>query len=211
MFERFRKVSYRIALLVIATALVGTVLLTTSTPASAHCDSEQGPVAAAARKALETGDVSLISPYVQPEYEKELAAAFKQSRAVRAQGGQSKSLAEQYFVETAIRLHRLGEGAAYIGMTDEATPDSIVTADAAMTSGSMAEVNEMLSHAIAEGVEAKYHAVVEAREKAEKLGTVEAHRERVEAELIFEKYVYELYTAATAANPHAEGAEGHAH
>lgn len=208
MFERFRKVSYRAALMVIATALVGTALLSTSTPAQAHCDSEQGPVAAAARQALETGDVKLISPYVQPEYEKELSAALKQSVAVRRQGGQSKTLADQYFVETAIRLHRLGEGAPYTGMTDEATPDSIVAADKAMSSGSMTEVNEMLSHAFAEGLEVKYHAVVEARENAEKLGTVEAHRERVEAELMFEKYVYELYTAASSTEALTEG---HAH
>jgi hypothetical protein len=49
-----------------------------------------------------------------------------------------------------------------------------------------------------DGVQSKFDAVVEARAVAAKEGTVEANRERVEAELAFEKYVDELYKVATA-------------
>ncbi len=41
--------------------------------------------------------------------------------------------------------------------------------------------------------------------------TVEAQRERVEAELIFEQYVYELYTTALGQTLHTEGGEAHSH
>ena len=174
-------------------------------PAQAHCDSEQGPVAAAAHQALEQGNVNLILPYVQPESEKELLAAFKQTLEVRRAGGSAKELADRYFIETAIRLHRAGEGAPYTGVTDETTPKAILTADQAMATGSLEQTYKLLDQQIKKGIQEKYEAVVKARAEAEELGTVEAHRERVEAELIFEKYIYELSTLASAAQPPAEG------
>jgi hypothetical protein len=174
-------------------------------PAQAHCDSEKGPVVAAAHQALEKGDVKLILPYVQADSEKELTAAFKETQMVRKTGGKTMELADRYFIETAVRLHRAGEGAAYNGVTDENTPESILVADKAMASGSLDETYKLLDQLVQTGVQEKYEAVVKAREEAAHLGTVEAHRERVEAELMFEKYVYELYGSATAANPHAEG------
>lgn len=174
-------------------------------PAQAHCDSEQGPVATAAHEALEKKDVKLILPYVQPESEVELTAAFKQALEVRKAGGSAKELADRYFVETAIRLHRQGEGAPYTGVTDETTPESILVADKAMATGSLDETYKLLDQAMKKGIQEKYEAVLHAREEAEKLNTVEAHRERVEAELMFEKYIYELFTLASAAEPPAEG------
>lgn len=174
-------------------------------PAQAHCDSEQGPVATAAHQALEKKDVKLVLPYVQPEAETELIAAFKQAVEVRKTGGSAKELADRYFIETAIRLHRTGEGAPYVGVTDESTPKAILVADKAMASGSLDETYKLLDQEMKKGIQGKYEAVVKARAEAEKLGTVEAHRERVEAELVFEKYVYELFTMASAAQPPAEG------
>lgn len=174
-------------------------------PARAHCDSEQGPVAAAAHQALEKKDVKLILPYVQPDSETELTAAFRQAVEVRKSGGSARELADRYFVETAVRLHREGEGAPYTGVTDETTPKAILVADRSMATGSLDETYKLLDGLIQSGVQEKYDAVLKARAEAERLGTVEAHRERVEAELIFEKYIYELSTLAAAAEPHAEG------
>jgi len=194
--------------LAIAGVLIAGILLSALAiprPAQAHCDSEKGPVATAAHQALEKGDVKLILPYVQADSEKELTAAFKETQAVRKTGGKTMELADRYFIETAIRLHRAGEGAAYNGVTDETTPESILVADKAMASGSLDETYKMLDQLIQKGVQEKYEAVVKAREEAAHLGTVEAHRERVEAELMFEKYIYELSTLAAAAEPPAEG------
>jgi hypothetical protein len=193
------------ALLTVLVAGVLVAALTTARPAQAHCDSEQGPVATAAHQALEKGDVKLILPYVKPEAENELIAAFKQSLAVRRTGGEARNLADRYFIETAVRLHRAGEGAPYTGVTDESTPKAILIADKAMASGSLDETYKLLDQAIENGLHEKFEAVVKARKEAEELGTVEAHRERVEAELIFEKYVYEIFTLASSELPHTEG------
>jgi hypothetical protein len=206
------KASFKRITILLVIGVVAISAFAAVTPASAHCDSEKGPVAQAAVKALESNNVKLVLPYVQPDSEAELTAAFKHVMEVRKQGGTSKELADRYFMETAIRLHRLGEGASYEGMTQEAVPAAILTADKAMASGSLDPVYKMLDETIRKGVQEKYQAVVKAREEAAKLGTVEAYREQAEAELIFEKYIYELYGAASAAQPHGEGAAtGHAH
>ena len=106
-----------------------------------------------------------------------------------------------------MRLHRQGEGAAYTGLKDEPVPASIQAADKAMQTGSLAGVTQLLNEAVKQGLAEKYDAVLKARANAKKLGTVEAYREQAEAELIFEKYVYGLYSSAISAEVHSEGAE----
>ena len=175
-------------------------------PAEAHCDSRNGPVVAAARKALDSGNVKVVLPYVKPEAEAELTAVFKQTLAVRKLGEQAKAVADEYFFETVVRLHRVGEGAPYTGLTDEPTDPAIAAADQALASGSLKQVNTLLNRTISQGLTEQYQAVVVAREHAAKEKTVEAERERVEAELAFEKYVFALSQAALGAAPHVEGA-----
>ena len=201
------KLSKRSSLAVLLALLVGVVIVSLAIPrpAAAHCDSEKGPVATAAHQALESGNVKLVLPYVPAASEKELTAAFTQAREVRRAGGTAAQLADRYFIETAIRLHRAGEGAPYNGVTDEATPKAILLADKAMATGSLDEVYKFLDQEMKNGIQEKYDAVVKARKEAAQLGTVEANRERVEAELIFEKYIYEIYLQASADAPPAEG------
>ena len=208
-FRKLNRSVVRISIAVLALAAVLVAVLGFPGNSQAHCDSVQGPVVAAARQALETGDVNQILPYIQAEQEAELTAVFQQTLQVRSLSSEAQTLADRYFFETAVRLHREGEGAAYTGLKDEEVPLIIQAADEAIVSGDLAEVNEMLSKSIDKGVELKYKAVVEARKHAEKEGTVEAHRELVEAQLMFEKYLYELQNLATGSEVPAEG--GHSH
>jgi hypothetical protein len=184
--------------------------------AKAHCDSVQGPVVAAARAALEDKDVKLVLPYIQADAEAELTAAFKHTLAVRALGPEAKKLADHYFFETTVRLHRMGEGAAYTGLVEGAIEDpALLAADAVLEGGDLDAMQALLGQAVQEGVAARYAAVQEAREHAAHTGTVAADRERVEAELGFEKYVYAIYTAAINEIEHtaeaAPGASVHQH
>ena len=191
--------------------LLGAVLmlvLAPGTTAQAHCDSRKGPVATAAVKALETGDVTVILPYVAPESEAELEDAFAQALEVRALGGNAQALADEYFIETAVRLHREGEGAPYTGLSEEDVPEAITLADEAMESGSLDAIYTYMDTQMRAGVAEHYQEVIEAREHAEAEGSVEANRERVEAELGFEKYVYNLYLTLTSPVSH-EGAGQH--
>jgi hypothetical protein len=183
-------------------------------PAQAHCDSINGPVVNAARASLDSGEVRHVLAYVQPEHEAELTTAFNQALSVRALGGQAQEMADMYFFETAVRLHRAGEGAAYTGLDFETDHGrALEAAGEALSGGSLDGVSALLDGALREGLAHRWEAVQEARSKEAAEGTLEAARERAEAELLFEKYVYGLYGAATGEALHGEGGgqqNGHA-
>ena len=74
-----------------------------------HCDSLDGPVVTAARQALDERDVAIVLPYVPAHAEAEIAAAFQQVLPIRATSGSVGDLADRWFFETVVRLHRAGE------------------------------------------------------------------------------------------------------
>jgi hypothetical protein len=76
-----------------------------------HCDSLDGPVVTAAHRALDQGDVAIVLPYVPAHAEAEVTAAFLQVLPIRASSGSASELADRWFYETVVRLHRAGEGA----------------------------------------------------------------------------------------------------
>lgn len=80
-----------------------------------HCDSMDGPVVAAARKALEKEDVNLILPYVQENASEDVKSAFAKPLRARKADPAAREVADLYFYETAVRLHA-GEGAPYTGL-----------------------------------------------------------------------------------------------
>ena len=86
--------------------------------ASAHCDTLDGPVVKTAAKALETGKVAPVLAWVKAEDEAAIKTAFAETLAVRKLGPAAKELADRYFFETAVRLHRAGEGASYTGLVE---------------------------------------------------------------------------------------------
>src|SRR5512139_4130465 len=81
-----------------------------------HCDTRDGPVVKAAIKALEIGNVNLVLIWVPKEAEKELKEAFEKTLRARKQGKDAMVVADDWFFETAIRLHRAGEGAPFTGL-----------------------------------------------------------------------------------------------
>lgn len=82
----------------------------------AHCDGIDGPVVGAAQKALETANVNLVLIWVQKQDEPAMRKAFEKTLAVRKLGSSAKELADLYFFETLVRVHRAGEGAPYTGL-----------------------------------------------------------------------------------------------
>jgi hypothetical protein len=176
--------------------------------AQAHCDAVDGPVAAAARKALDTKNVNLILPYAPAEAEPELIAAFEQTVIVRGKGAEAKALADRYFMETAVRLHRAGEKAPYTGLQPAGRDfgPAIPAAEKALESGRLDLLVTLLSQELSHGLaERLQHAIAKkaaTKEPATKAG-VQAARERVSAEFDFIGYAERLYLA-TKGGGHAE-------
>ena len=81
-----------------------------------HCYSLDGPVVTAAARALQSGNVELVLPYVHPDGEAELREAFARVVPLRAGGDGTGALADRWFYETVVRVHRAGEGAPYTGL-----------------------------------------------------------------------------------------------
>lgn len=81
-----------------------------------HCDTMDGPVVAAARKALEAQDVNFALAYVPASGEAEVRLAFENVLRAREAAPAAREVADLYFFETVVRIHRAGEGAPYTGL-----------------------------------------------------------------------------------------------
>ncbi len=87
---------------------IGLLCTALSKNAFAHCDTLDGSVVQTARIALEKGDVTPLLKWVHADDEKEIRVAFQKTLAVRAKGAAAKELADMYFFETLVRIHRAG-------------------------------------------------------------------------------------------------------
>jgi hypothetical protein len=129
-----------------------------ATPAPAHCDGLDGPVVTAARRALEARDPNPVLIWVRPSDEAEVRAAFNHAIAVRRLGPEARALADRFFFETVVRLHRAGEGAPYRGLQPAGRDlgPAIPLADRAVASGSDREVTQFISQEVARGISDRF-------------------------------------------------------
>lgn len=175
--------------------------------ALAHCDTASGPVIPEAKAALEKGDVTPILKWVKKDNEAEIRAAFAKAVTVRSKGPEARELADQYFLETLVRLHRAGEGAPYTGIKDDPVEPIVALADKALADGSPDEMIKKMTGHIAHAIQEKFNKALEAKKNKDK--SVEAGREYVEAYVIYMHYVEGIHTAVmSAGGHHAEAGAG---
>lgn len=172
--------------------------------ALAHCDSMDGPVVTEARAALEKGDVTPLLKWVQPEHESEIRAAFQRTLTVRGRSPEARELADMYFFETLVRVHRAGEGAPYTGLRPAGQQEPIVFhSDQALDKGAAEDLIKDVTEAVKKGIDERFHHALEARVHASH--SVEAGRAYVAAYVEYMHFVERLYHDATmSAAHHAE-------
>lgn len=155
-----------------------------------HCDTIGGPVVADARLALAKGEITPVLKWIKPDHESEIRTAFQKALAVRAKGPDVREIADRYFFETLVRLHRMGENASFTGLKDEPVERSIMLADKALESGSADElVNESVAQ-LAAHLRQRFAAAKEARKHSS--DSVSAGREYVGRYVEFMHYVEQL-------------------
>ena len=148
--------------------------------AAAHCDSIDGPVVRDARAALEKRDPTAVLKWVMPEREQEIRAAFIEVLAVRNLGAEARQLADRYFFETLVRVHRAGEGEAFTGLKAAGSVDpAIAIADRALESNSAATLSKEAAELIEAGIRRRFDVALERRKHA--ADSVEAGRAYVAA------------------------------
>lgn len=168
--------------------------------AFAHCDTLDGPVVAAARKALDADNVKLILLWVQKKDEAEIRSQFQKTVAVRRAGGQAKELADMYFFETLVRIHRAGEGAAYTGLKAAGKIEPpIAAADRSLETGKLQDVVKLISNRMERGLHRHFEDVI--KRKNYNPNDVEAGRAFASAYVEYTHYVERLYDAAETLAP----------
>lgn len=166
-----------------------------SRPASAHCDTTQGPVVTAARAALDAGNPNLVLHWVRAADEPAVRAAFQHTMEVRALGPEATALADRYFFETLVRIHRAGEGAPYTGLTDGAPEPIIAATDRALERGSSEELEQQLVGAVRAGLAERFASARAAKDF--RPGDVAGGRAFVAAYVPLTHWVEGVFTVAT--------------
>lgn len=184
-------------------------IFVTSQSAYAHCDTLDGPVVKEARVALDKGDITPLYKWLRPSDEKIIQDAFKMTLTVRAKGGEAKKLADMYFFETLVRIHREGEGAPYTGLKPGVAIDpAVALADKALEGGSIDKLVNVLTNAMAKGIRERFQHANETQKHANE--SVGAGREFVESYVIFTHYVEGLHGLIKGGTAH-HGEEGENH
>lgn len=186
-----------------------TVLIFSPVRVMAHCDGMDGPVVKAAQRALETGNIDFVLIWVQKADEPAVREAFRQTATVRKLGDEARALADRYFFETVVRLHRAGEGAPYTGLKPAGRDlgPAIPAADAALEKGSSEALGKLLTGTVQDGVTKHFQEVL--ARKNFPVNDVAAGREYVKAYVEFIHYVERIHQAASGPvrGHHAEEAE----
>ena len=190
--------------------LIATVALNPS-PARAHCDGMDGPVVQAAQKALDSSNVNLVLIWVQKSDEAEIERAFKRALAVRKLGPEAHELADTYFFETLVRVHRAGEGAPYTGLKPAGRDlgPAIPAGDKALETGDIEVAVNLLTDRVAEGVRRQFANASQKRSFAPH--DVAAGRDFVRAYVEYIHYLERIYQATTSpVQGHFSETEAHA-
>jgi hypothetical protein len=168
--------------------LLGGALLLLPQSVFAHCDSLDGPVVNEARTALEKGDIAPILKWVPAEHEEEIRQAFARAGKVRVLSPEAGALADQYFFETLVRVHRAGEGAPYTGLKPAGMiPSPIARADKALEEGSVEQLADAISSHVGKAMRERFAHALALKKKADT--SVQAGREYVEAYVEYVHFV----------------------
>lgn len=196
MFGRVRFVE-----VILGLGLAGYLAVGWTEGVQAHCDTLDGPVVTDARRALESGDVMPVLKWVRAGDEDQVRDAFRRTLTVRGLGPEVKELADTWFFETLVRLHRAGEGEPYTGLrpAGEIEPP-VAAADEALANGDAGRLSRHLADVVQAGVQERFSAVREAvRHKNE---SVEAGRRYVEAYVTFVHFVEQMHALAAGGGSH---------
>jgi hypothetical protein len=181
-------------------AVILNFVLLGSVWAFAHCDTMQGPVVAAAQAALTRNDITPVLKWIRNADEAEVRRAFETTVRVRSAGPEARQLADRWFFETVVRLHRAGEGAPYTGLKSGAPEPMVRAADMALETGKADELAGKILSTVEAGLRRRYQEALAARDHAD--DSVDAGRAYVAAYVDFMHYLERVHQAVSGAPHH---------
>ena len=128
----------------------------------AHCDTMDGPVIKDAKIAIEKNNINYILKWIQPKDENELKNAFLLTMKVRILSPDATVLADKYFFETLVRLHRSGEGVPFTGVKPSGTPidEKILAADKSIEIGNLSPLKGLVPKELIPELEKRFNKVM---------------------------------------------------
>jgi hypothetical protein len=152
-----------------------------------------GPVVSACKMALDTGNVNYALPFVPKKAEEELSLAFEKTVKARKLGVDAAEVADLWFFETAVRLHREGEGASFTGLKPAGLDwgPIVPLAEKDIENEDPTDTIEFLKRMVEEKMLEKFEAVIS--KKDYQSDDVDAAREYIEAMLNFVLSSHHLY------------------
>ena len=126
--------------------MILSLLILSANVTFAHCDTMDGPVIKDAKIAIEKNNINYVFKWIQPQDENELRNAFLLTMNVRILSPDAMILADKYFFETLVRLHRSGEGVPFTGVKPSGTPidEKILAADKSIETGDLTPLIELV-------------------------------------------------------------------
>ena len=180
-----RSTSLRI---VLAPMFIILLLMASTNVSFAHCDTMDGPLIKDLKIAISKNNVNYVLKWVQPENETEIKEAFSLAMKVRKLGVDAQNLADKYFFETVVRLHRSGEGVPYTGVKPSGTPidEKVMAADKSIEKGDLSPLKNLVSKELLPELQERFNKAMSL--KNFDVNNVAAGREYIEAYVQFFKY-----------------------
>jgi hypothetical protein len=169
-----------------------------------------GPVVHDAQRALSEANVTPVLKWVGQEDEDQIRSTFQMVLAVRGESDAAREIADRYFYETLIRVHRASEGEGFTGLKPAGSVDPAIAAtDRALQTGEVGPLAEELAAAVRHGVEERFAEAYQKRQAAEE--SVAKGREYVAAYVQFTHFAESVHhLAEVGASPqHRETPAGH--
>lgn len=132
--------------------------------------------------------MNYVLKWVQPQYETEIKDAFILTMKVRNLSSDARILADKYFFETVVRVHRSGEGVPFTGVKPSGTPvdEKIVAADKSIESGTLSPLKGLVTKEMLPELEARFKKAMSLN--GFDVNDVKAGREYIEAYVQFFKF-----------------------
>jgi uncharacterized protein DUF6448 len=142
---------------------------------------------------LRTRNINFVLIWIRGKDESELKTAFRQTLIVRRLNRDARELADKYFFETVVRLHRAGEGEPYTGLKPAGIDlgPVIPVADKAIESQSATILLGLFGDGAKNEIAQRFSDVI--RKKQFDQNDVAAGREYVAAYVSFLQYLERLY------------------
>jgi len=172
----------------LAPSFILLMLIFSTNVSFAHCDTMDGPLIKDAKIAIDKNNVNYVLKWVQPENETEIKEAFFLTMKVRKSGADARNLADKYFFETVVRLHRSGEGVPFTGVKPSGTPidEKILAADKSIEKGNLSPIKDLVPKEMLPELEVRFNKVMSLKDFD--VNNVSEGREYIEAYVQFFKF-----------------------